>query len=188
MPGLGLTVADVAQNVRIAYDGEVVTSIRYGDEDVDFRVHLADEARKDLSYLENLKIPNDRGRLIRLGEVASLVTGPGPNAYRHYDGERAIAVTGDIDQEITTPLEVRDAVFRNFDLDEDWPGMKIVVGGEAEESEQAVINLSTTFLIALPGDLLPACPPVRFLFASHFCDCCHPVWFYRCDSGSRTPC
>ena len=35
---MGLTVADVAQNVRIAYDGEVVTSVRYGDEDVDFRV------------------------------------------------------------------------------------------------------------------------------------------------------
>ena len=32
---VGLTVADVAQNVRIAYDGEVVTSVRYGDEDVD---------------------------------------------------------------------------------------------------------------------------------------------------------
>jgi multidrug efflux pump subunit AcrB len=148
---LGLTVADVAQNVRVAYDGEVVTSIRDGDEDVEFRVQLAGVARKDLRYLRNLTVPNQQGRLIRLSEVAWLESGPGPSAYRHFDGERAIAVTGDIDQDITTPLEVRDAVLGHFDLEADWPGMKIIIGGEAEESEQAVINLSTTFLIALLG-------------------------------------
>jgi len=148
---LGLTVADVAQNVRVAYDGEIVTSIRDGDEDVNFRVQLAGAARKDIRYLRDLVVPNQQGRLIRLREVASLEPGPGPSAYRHYDGERAIAVTGDIDQDITTPLEVRDAVLRQFDLERDWPGMKLIASGEAEESEQAVINLSTTFLIAFLG-------------------------------------
>ncbi|UCF95819.1 MAG: efflux RND transporter permease subunit [Spirochaetaceae bacterium] len=147
----GLTVADVAQNVRIAYDGEVVTSIRDGDEDVEFRVQLVEVARKDIRYLQNLAIPNVQGRLIKLQDVARLVTGPGPTAFRHFDGERAISVTGDIDQDVTTPLEVRNAVFEHFNLEEDWPGLKIVVGGEAEESEKAVINLSTTFLIAFLG-------------------------------------
>ena len=37
---LGLTVADIAQNVRIAYDGQNVTNIRYRDEDVAFKVIL----------------------------------------------------------------------------------------------------------------------------------------------------
>ena len=35
---VGLTVAAIANNVRIAYDGELVTSVRYGPEDVEFRV------------------------------------------------------------------------------------------------------------------------------------------------------
>ena len=148
---MGLTVADVAQNVRAAYDGEVVTNIRDGDEDVEFRVQLADAARKDLRYLRDLAVPNRQGRLIRLREVAWLESGPGPNAFHHLDGERAIAITGDIDQSITTPLEIRNAVFEHFVLEEDWPGMNIIVGGEAEESENAVINLSTTFLIAFLG-------------------------------------
>ena len=34
----GLTVADVARNVRVAYDGEVVTSIRQGDEYINLQV------------------------------------------------------------------------------------------------------------------------------------------------------
>ncbi|KKL27803.1 hypothetical protein LCGC14_2381520, partial [marine sediment metagenome] len=137
---LSLTVADVARNVRIAYDGEVVTSLRDGDEDVDFRVQLAAVAREDISYLLNLSIPNRQGRLIKLREVARLETGPGPTAYRHFDGERVISIVGDIDQDITTPLEVIGAVFEHFNVEEDWPGVQLLVGGgaqEAEEEEQA---------------------------------------------------
>jgi len=85
---LGLTVEDVAQNIRIAYDGEAVTSVRYGDEDVDFRVMIQEKVRKRLSYLQELLIPNDRGRLIPLKEVAWLKAGPGKPDFRHFDGER----------------------------------------------------------------------------------------------------
>ena len=60
---LGLTVADVAQSIRIAYDGEVVTSVRYGDEDVDFRVMLHEKVRKRLNDLSELLIPNRQGQL-----------------------------------------------------------------------------------------------------------------------------
>jgi multidrug efflux pump subunit AcrB len=41
-----LTVTDVARVVRLAYDGEVVTSVRYGDEDVEFRVIMEASARR----------------------------------------------------------------------------------------------------------------------------------------------
>ncbi|MEC9466139.1 MAG: efflux RND transporter permease subunit, partial [Myxococcota bacterium] len=54
LSSLGLTVADVAQNVRIAFDGQAVTNIRYGDEDVEFRVVLEERARRDNQYLLKL--------------------------------------------------------------------------------------------------------------------------------------
>ncbi len=147
----GLTVADIARNVRIAFDGEVVTSIRDGDEDVEFRVQLTQEARQNIYFLQNLKIPNRQGRLISLGDVATLSTGPGPSAFRHFDGERAISIFGDVDKDITTPMAVSNAVFEHFDVNKDWPGMKLIVGGEAEESEKAVVNLIGTFAIAIMG-------------------------------------
>jgi multidrug efflux pump subunit AcrB len=65
-----LSVADVARNLRLAYDGEIVTSVRYGDEDVDFRVILEEEARGSAEVLGNLVIPNRAGRFVRLQEVA----------------------------------------------------------------------------------------------------------------------
>ena len=58
----GLTVADVARNVRLAFDGEIVTSVRYGEEDVDFRVILEERARRTEDTLRDLIIPNRDGR------------------------------------------------------------------------------------------------------------------------------
>ncbi len=145
----GLTVADVAQNVRIAYDGEVVTSVRYGDEDVDFRIMMEKKVREQPGYLKELPIPNRQGRMIPLGEVARLKTGPGPSDYRHYDGERTVTVEADVDVSVTTSLEVTDAVFSHFDVDRDWPGMQLGVGGEAFETEESVASLFRTFVIAV---------------------------------------
>jgi multidrug efflux pump subunit AcrB len=146
---LGLTVADVAQNVRIAYDGEVVTSVRYGDEDVDFRVMMKKDVRKRLDYLENLPIPNRQGRLIPLKDVARLKIGPGPSAYRHYDGERTITIQANVDTDVVTPLEVTNATLNHFDINRDWPGMQLGVGGEAFETEESVASLLRTMIIAI---------------------------------------
>jgi multidrug efflux pump subunit AcrB len=148
---LGLTVADVAQNVRIAYDGQVVTSMRDGDEDIKFRVILSEKARKNVNFLTRLSIPNRQGRLIKLGEVASLKTSPGLDAYHHFDGERTITIQADVDRDVTTPLLVTQAMMKQFDMEKDWPGMQIKIGGEAEESQKAWLNLLFSFLVAFIG-------------------------------------
>jgi multidrug efflux pump subunit AcrB len=148
---LGLTVSDIAQNVRIAYDGQVVTSVRYGDEDVDFRVQLQKKFRKSLKYLKELTIPNRQGRLIPLQEVARFKTGHGPSNFRHYNNVRTITITADVLQEKTTPLKVMQVVLDHYNLESDYPGMRFVVGGEAQESEEAMTELMTTFIVALLG-------------------------------------
>jgi multidrug efflux pump subunit AcrB len=148
---LGLTVADIAQNVRIAYDGQVVTSIRSGEEDVNFRVMLEESVRERMEYLMQLRIPNRQGRLIPLGEVAQLVERPGPSDYRHHDGERTITVQASVDNAVITPLEASNAVDAAFDLDRDWPGMRFSLGGEAWESAMSLAGLARAFIIAIIG-------------------------------------
>ena len=148
---VGLTVADIAQNVRFAYDGEVVTDVRYGDEDVDFRVQLEERARANPRFLRELLIPNQRGRMIRLSEVAWLESGPGPSNYYHFDGDRAVTITADVVKGSTTPVKATLAALAHFDLENDWPGMRFVVGGEAEETEKSMASLVRAFLIAAIG-------------------------------------
>ncbi len=148
---VGISVADVARNVRIAYDGEVVTSVRYGDEDVDFRVIFSDQVRKDTASLASLSLPNKNGYLTPLSQVADFVSAPGPATFHHYAGDRAIILSGDVDNEITTPLKVSEQVLAHFDVERDYPGMRLVIGGEAEESQQSLNDLFIILAIAAVG-------------------------------------
>ena len=146
-----LTVSDIARNVRLAFDGEVVTSVRYGDEDVDFRVLFEDTARSSLGSLSDLVIPNARGEFIRLEEVAEFSTDAGPSNMYHFDNERAITVTADVVKDVITPLVAIDKALAGIDVDSDWPGMRIVVGGEAEETSESMGSLIVAFVAAAVG-------------------------------------
>ena len=145
---VGITVADIAQYVRIAYDGEVVTSVRYGDEDVDFRVIFNKSVRKDPSQLEKFVIPNAGGHLTPLKKLIYTVPNPGPSTIYHYKGDRAITISGDIDKQVTSPLKVSEAVLKHFHVDRDYPGIQLVIGGEAEESAKSLKDLLIILAIA----------------------------------------
>ena len=147
----GLSVADVSRNVRLAYDGEIVTSVRYGDEDVDFRVILEEKARGSAEVLGNLIIPNRDGRFVKLKDVADFSVDPGPSNFYHYDNERSITVSANIEKGKTTPLLVTRAVLDNIDLDQDWPGLRIVTGGETEETQKSMGSLVVAFAAAAVG-------------------------------------
>jgi len=146
-----LTIADIAQNIRIAYDGQIVTSVRYGEEDVDFRVSLQAKARKSLEYLSQLLIPNKKGRLIPLGEVTSFKAGPGPTNFYHYNGERAVTITASVDQNITSPMAATKRILGQIDLEKDWMGMRIKTGGESKESGSSMIDLLVALALAVIG-------------------------------------
>lgn len=148
---VGISVADVAQNVRMAYDGEVVTNVRYGDEDVDFRVIFHKAVRKNPAHLKKLLIPNASGHLTPLRLVAHFDSAPGPANIHHFKGERAIMISGDIDKTITTPIKVSQTVLSHFDIDKDYPGMRLVIGGEAEESKKSLDELFIIMGVAILG-------------------------------------
>ena len=149
---LGLTVADIAQTVRLAYDGQVVTGVRYDDEDVGFRVLLEAEARAQPGYLGELVVPNNQGRLIRLKDVAQFKTGPGPSSFFHFDGERTVTISADISDEATqTSLEITEQAMANFNLSRDWPGMQLLMAGEAQETEDSIVSLMMALLVAGVG-------------------------------------
>ena len=148
----GLTVADVSQAVRIAYDGQVATTTRYGDEDIDFRVILQREYRKDMEYLQQLKIPSKQGEFINLEEVAEFHVGPGIYAFYHDRGERTITVTGALDETIITSLEAMDVLKEHFRKTlPNYPGIRMDIGGEAEESRQAMQDILFSFALAALG-------------------------------------
>ena len=148
---LGLTVADIARNVRLAFDGEIVTNVRYGDEDVAFRLIVDEIARKDLDYIDQVLIPNRQGRMIPLKDVASLIPGPGQPDIRHFNGERTVTIEADVVQDLITPLDATNAVLDKYDMNKDWPGIQLSLGGEVFETQESMTGLFRTLVIALLG-------------------------------------
>jgi multidrug efflux pump subunit AcrB len=148
---LGLTVSDIASNVRIAFDGQIVTRVRYGEEDVGFRLTVDPSVNREVSYLRNLLVTNRQNRLIRLGQVADFTITPGVNAISHYDTERSVTITGGIDTDKTTSQAVARAVNEKFDFSKEYPGVRFMAGGEAQETQDAMIDLLITFGIAILG-------------------------------------
>jgi len=146
----GLTVADVAENVRIAFDGETVTKVRYGEDDVKFRLMLNKKVRHSYGYLNNLNIPNSEGRLIPLKEVAKLVESPGALDYTHFNGERVVTITADLKAK-TTAKRATAIIKNEFPIEKKYPGMKLTSMGEAERTETTFGNIERTFLIAIIG-------------------------------------
>jgi len=147
---LGLTVQDVASTVRTAYYGTNATSIETSDKKLNFRVKVDDVFQKDEKFLLQLLIPNKQGRLIRLGDVARIVSRESDAKINHYDGARAVTVTADVNEEVITPSQLTRMVMEEFqDVPRLFPGVYLEVGGEAKETMMSIIDLFIAFAIAL---------------------------------------
>jgi multidrug efflux pump subunit AcrB len=147
---LGLTVQDVALTVRTAYEGRIATSIETISEKLDFRVKVSDSFKKDERFLLRLLIPNRSGRLIRLGDVAYIERCTGKANINHYNGNRTITVTADIDDSITTSMKLTQRVMKQFhDVSKRFPGVYLEIGGEAEQMKEVLPDLAFAFLMAI---------------------------------------
>jgi multidrug efflux pump subunit AcrB len=148
----GLTAKDVAQTIRTAYEGQVATSTRYGEEEVSFRVILKKQYRKDITYLKQLKIKNKNGKFINLEEVADFDVESGLYAWFHDGGERTFTITGSIAEDQITPLEIMDALRKRFsNTVKEYPGIRLDIGGEAQQSQEAITEILISFGFAALG-------------------------------------
>ena len=147
---LDLNVASVAQAVKTAYDGNVATSIQTENEKIDFRVLIDDKYKRDINFLENLLIPNAKGRLIKLNQVAEIETGTGPAIINHFNGNRVITITSRVNKELTTAntvsAQVKDFFSSIPDKNKD---VKLIIKGEAEDTQESLADLRYSFVLAL---------------------------------------
>ena len=96
---LGVSVASIAETVRIATIGDVTQNLAKfsaGDRQVDIRVQLDQAARADLATFETLRVRRDGGGSVPLSAVASIDFGQGPTNLERYDRDRRVAIEGDL--------------------------------------------------------------------------------------------
>ena len=94
---LGLTVADLGQQLRTAFDGQLVQIFQDGPDEVEVRVRLPEAERDRLSSLYRLNVRTPDGRSVPLTAVAEWRSRRGFEVLRHAEGKLAVEVTADVD-------------------------------------------------------------------------------------------
>ena len=131
---LGITLADVSNQLRQAYFGELADRMARDGEDVEVRVRLPVEARNDLDSLAAIRIRTLDGREIPVTEVATFEHAPGINRIVRRNRVRSVSVSAEVLGE-GGRARIMESMEKDF-----WPQFKQefpdVVRGEAGGFEQ----------------------------------------------------
>jgi multidrug efflux pump subunit AcrB len=148
---LGLTLSDLAQQVRAAYFGVESYRLQRGRDEVRVYVRLPDNERDAIADLDAFRIRAPGGAEVPLEEVATASLGFGPSQINRQDGRRVITVTADVNTGVTTGQEVTSSLQASVlpALQQSMPGVSYSFGGQQREQRKAQSSLVIGFLLAL---------------------------------------
>lgn len=146
----GLDVTRVAASIAAAFDGIKASVLRDGDDEVDIRVKFNDEDLREIADVTRLKFLLPDGSWVPFYNLASITVEPGVADIRHFDRDRAITVSANVDKKVISGVEVNQRLVRRFkDVEDEYPGVRMYFGGEFAEFREAFSGLLQLFLIGL---------------------------------------
>ena len=96
---MGVSTQALSQTIRIATQGEIdqnAAKFSLSDRQIPIRVMIDENARTNLSTIENLPVPTTTGGSVPLKVVADIGFGAGPSVLRRYNQNRRIAIGADL--------------------------------------------------------------------------------------------
>ena len=147
---LGLTLGDLARQVRQGFYGEEAQRIQRGRDDIRVMIRYPENERKSIADIENMRIRLPDGTEIPFKAVAEVKYGRGYATIRRVDKRRIIAVTADVKASELSEGINKDLIKNVLpDLKKEYPGLKYSFGGEQKERNESLGSLVTNFPIAL---------------------------------------
>ena len=151
---LGITLQDLASQVRAGFYGTEVQRIQRGQDEVKVMVRFPREERDSVGYLDNMKIITPMGGRVPFNSVAEVELTESPTFIRRFDRERAIRVSAEVDKEKYEPKKIQDDIM-NTELPQvlaHFPGVRSRLSGSSQqqiEIQQDLIRggLFAVFLI-----------------------------------------
>ena len=148
---LGLTLENVARQVRAAFFGDQALRVQRGREDIRVYVRLPEDERNAIADVEGYLIRTPTGREVPLGRVAEVRLGKSPTTIRRKDGQRALTVTADVFRAVVTGDEINNMLESSVlpELAAHNPDLTYSFGGEQQEQVESFGALGGGFALAL---------------------------------------
>lgn len=145
-----LSVSQVGTTIRGAFEGLVATQIRSLSEEMDVRVSLPKAQKSSKEVLDDLLIPNSMGNLVPLREISKIEKTRGVASYEHAERKRQVKVTAEIDNAVTSSIEVNNQVQKILpEILANHPKVTFAFGGEDEDTTESMASLGRSLLIAV---------------------------------------
>lgn len=147
---LGLTSDEVGQQVRDGFFGALAMRQLRGTNEVEVRVKLPREERKDLYNLEEYLIRTEDGVEVPLYDIAEIETGEAFTSITRRDGRRVVGVSMDVE-----PAAAINQVLASIQteelprLQEAFPGITWSFEGSDAEMRESTQALWGSFFLAL---------------------------------------
>jgi len=147
---LGVTMADIAGQIRQAYYGDEVLKIQRGKNDIKVMVRYSKAERETEASIDQLRIRTRDNREIPLNQVALIETGRGYSAIRRVDRNRVITVVSDLNEDVANARNIVDDLKAEFlpGLVHRFPGITYDLEGQAKRSKESIDSLIKGFPVA----------------------------------------
>jgi multidrug efflux pump subunit AcrB len=150
---LGLTLDDLARQVRHAFYGAEALRLQRDQDEVKVMVRYTEPERKSLGNVEEMRIRARDGSEVPFSQVAEVKMEQGYASIQRAQRLRVIKVTADVDETVTNANEVRVDLANGFlpQLKQSYPGLRYTIEGEGKEQAESMADVVRGFVIALFG-------------------------------------
>ncbi|NCD33111.1 MAG: efflux RND transporter permease subunit [Spartobacteria bacterium] len=149
---LGLTSAEIAQQIRAAFYGVEVLRQQRGRNEIKVKVRWPESERISAYDVEEMLVRTPAGTFVPLAEVARVSLGRAYNTIERRDGRRIIEVTANV-----TPDSETDRVLADLrgtmlpELQTQFPGLSFSFEGKQADFRDSMKVLGIGFVLAMLG-------------------------------------
>ncbi|MEH6404276.1 MAG: efflux RND transporter permease subunit [Sneathiella sp.] len=161
---LGFTSEDISSQVRAAFEGVIARKFARGDEEVTIRVQYPrDKVAADA--LQNFYLRSRGGAEVPLSEVVNTHTEQGYARIKREDGVREVAITAEIDENVTSAATIIQALPEGglAEISAKY-GLKFRFAGKSEEQADTLADMKLGAMIGLTAIYLI----LAWVFASYW--------------------
>ena len=149
---LGLSLQDLARQVRQGFYGEEAQRIQRGRDDIRVMVRYPRAERSSIADLQSMRVRTPGGGEVPFSTVAQVSYGRGFARIRRVDRQRVINVTAEVDAAVNNENTVTEDVRKTF-LDpllaSEYLGVSYTMEGQQREQMELLGELAKGFAVAL---------------------------------------
>ncbi|MFC4656376.1 efflux RND transporter permease subunit [Rheinheimera marina] len=146
---MGITLQNLATQVRYGFYGAEAQRIQRDSEEVKVMVRYPKDERRSVGNLENMKIRTSSGAEVPFSQVASYRMQPSYSAINRVDGERSVTISASVDKALAEPMKITKEL-QDIMLPElaQKYGVETALEGASLEEMEAMRDLALGFLLA----------------------------------------